>query len=185
MSNLDQYLEQLGKEFGFGRDELEANKKGMLAPSQHERRRSSGLGGAITGIVFAVLFFLGGLGGAFALWSDFTHRGTRELERVDRNGIVMLAGAGVFLSFLCALGARSAFKSLAKRRAEFDAGAVKKLEGPAHKIHVRRGRGNDSFYLELGGQRFSTTRAGWELITQGARYRLYVLSGEILSLEPG
>lgn len=184
-SQLDIYLEQLTQTHGFTLEQLAANRAGQIHPTQLARNRSAGRGGGIGCLVFAFILLVGAGGGALALYDDFSRHGSQPVGRVDMNGIYMLAGGGTLLSLLSVAFAFSAFASVKRRRALYDAGKVVVLQGPMQKIHVRRSKGGDSFLYELQGRRFSARREGWLAVTQGMTYRLYTVGEDLLSLEPG
>ena len=184
-SQLDIYLDQLAKTHGFTLEQLAANRAGQIHPTQLAGNRSAGRGGGIGCLVFALCLLLGALGGALALYDDFSHHGARPVGRVDMNGIRMLGGGGTLLSLVSVAFALSAFASVKRRRALYDAGKIVVLLGPMQKIHVRGSKTGDRFLYELQGRRFSARREGWQAVTQGMRYRLYTVGEDLLSLEPG
>ena len=69
-----------------------------------------------------------------------------------------------------------------KRIAAFVSGRIEVLEGPLDK-QVVRGNG-DSHAFRVCGRSFHTSRQPWELLTQGAVYRLHCVDDVLLSLAP-
>lgn len=178
MSDLDQYLDQLGRAHGFTKDELEANRAGVLHPAQLARSQRGSLAGPVFWVVFVALVLVGGLGGAWVFVDD----SGSSLSRVDRNALIaiLVATAGGTLGF-SALGLRSV-RSAAQRRAAFRAAPVTVLEGAVSKGHVY-GTGQ-AFWFDLGGRRFFLSHDAWELVTHGATYRCYLVAGQLMTFEP-
>ena len=169
---------------GFTLEELATNRAGKIHPDQAVRLRSTGRGGGIGCLVFSILVFLGTTGGAAALYYDFSHHLREEVGRTDLNGLKLLAGGGTLLALLIFGVAMSTFRDVKKQRALFDAGQVAVVEGIIERLHVRQRRVGDFYYYVLGGQRFSVSHEAWQLVDGRSRYRVYVVSGMMVSLEP-
>lgn len=177
MSDLGQYLDQLGRAHGFTNEELEANRAGVVHPAQLARSQRGSLRGPVFWVVFVALVLGGGLVGAWVFVED-----SSPLSRVDRNALIaiLLATAVGTLGF-SALGLRSV-RSAARQRAAFRAAPVTVLEGQVSKGHVY-GNGR-AFWFDLGGRRFFLGNDAWELVTHGATYRCYVIAGQLMTFEP-
>jgi hypothetical protein len=106
------------------------------------------------------------------------------VQGVDLNGLKLLAGGGTLLALFIFGVAMSTFRTVKKQRALFDAGQVAAIEGIIERLHVRQRSVGDFYYYVLGGQRFPVSREAWELVDGRSRYRLYVVAGMLLSLEP-
>ena len=178
MSDLDQYLDQLGRAHGFTKDELEANRAGVVHSAQLARSQRGSLAGPVFWVVFVALVLGGGLGGAYA----FVEGSSGTLSRVDRNALIaiLVATAVATLGF-SVLGLRSV-RSAASRRAAFRAAPVTVLEGPVSKGHVSGSA--RLFWFDLGGKRFFLSNDTWELVTHGATYRCYLVAGQLMTFEP-
>lgn len=179
-SQLEIYLDQLAGTHHFTLEQLAENRAGRLHPVQLARRRSSGFGAGIGCLVFAVLVLVGSVGGALALYDDFR----KPISRVDMNGLYLLGGGGTVVALVMFVAAFFMFRGVKQRRAVFDRGQVHTLQGQLQKIHIRRGRNPDSFLYELEGHRFNVDREGWDMVTQGMRYKIYYLERDLLSIEP-
>ncbi len=177
MSDLDQYLDQLGRAHGFTKDELEANRALVVHPAQLARSQRGSLWRPVFWVVFVGLVLGGGLVGAWVFVED-----SSPLSRVDRNALIaILVATAVGTLGFSVLGRRSV-RSAAQRRAAFRAAPVTVLEGPVSKGHVY-GTGQ-AFWFDLGGRRFFLTNDTWELVTHGATYRCYVVAGQLMTFEP-
>jgi hypothetical protein len=179
--NLQAYLDQLGRAHGFDREQLAMNRAGRVHPSQAARGKRSGIGCGVFLVLLALLVLAGGTGGAAALYSDLRE----PISRVDMNGVYALAAAGVLLSLVFAAIAVSQFLSVGRRRGQYATGGCGLAEGPLFKTRVRHSRNPDTYHVEVGGLRFTVGQALFDLVTQGARYRVYHVAGDLLSLEPG
>jgi hypothetical protein len=178
VSELERYLDQLGRAHGFDRAHLEANRRGVLHPAQLERSQRGARSGPIVWALFVTTLLVGGLGGAYA----FVDGSSEPLSRVDRNALIAILGATTVATLGFAwLGVRSARRA-ARRRALFRTSGVVTIEGPVSKGSVRGSA--STYWLDLGGQRFFVTRRTWELVTHGAGYRGYLVAGELLTFEP-
>ncbi len=177
MSDLEQYLDQLGRAHGFTKDELEANRALVVHPAQLARSQRGSLAGPVFWVVFVALVLGGGLVGAWVFVED-----SSPLSRVDRNALIAILLATVVgtLGF-SALGLRSV-RSAARRRAAFRAAPVTVLEGAVSKGHVY-GAGQ-AFWFDLGEKRFFLGNDAWELVTQGGTYRCYLVAGQLMTFEP-
>ena len=177
MSDLDQYLDQLGRAHGFTKDELEANRAGVVHPAQLARSQRGSLAGPAFWVVFVALVLGGGLGGAWVFVED-----SSPLSRVDRNALIaILVATAVGTLGFSALGLRSV-RSAASRRAAFRAAPVTVLEGPVSKGHVSGSA--RLFWFDLQGKRFFLSNDTWELVTHGATYRCYLVAGQLMTFEP-
>lgn len=177
MSDLDQYLDQLGRAHGFTKDELEANRAGVVHSAQLARSQRGSLAGPVFWVVFVALVLFGGLGGAWVFVED-----SSPLSRVDRNALIaILVATAVGTLGFSALGLRSV-RSAASRRAAFRAAPVTVLEGPVSKGHVSGSA--RLFWFDLGGKRFFLSNDTWELVTHGATYRCYLVAGQLMTFEP-
>ncbi|HEY3517671.1 MAG TPA: hypothetical protein VGL98_11545 [Gammaproteobacteria bacterium] len=175
------HLEELGRRHGFTLDELEANRRGGLHPKQRARGLHKGRVAVIVLTTLAILAAACGLVGGYLFYDGLG----AEPSRVDVNAAYAIGGVGVLIGlvfFICA--AVSAVRKRA-RKAAFAAGRIDVLEGPMNKIHIR-GRGTASQLLfRVGGRSFPTSsRKLWDLLTQGANYRLYCVADQLLSFEP-
>lgn len=176
---LEKYVNQLSKAHGFTLPELEANRGGLL----HEKQvaRAQRLTGPLLSFVLGDLCLAAGLIGATLFHDELKP----PISSVDLNAVYAIAGAGIVVA-LCfwAIAVVSFRKSTLRRRA-YQRGGTTTLEGPVLKSGVDgRGGAASSWRLTLNGQTFEVNRATWELVTHGARYRAYVLHGDLLSFEP-
>lgn len=180
MTLLAQTLEQLGRAHGFTLEHLEANRRGEVHPHQRARVRRQAITGPLAAFLVGDLLLVAGLVGAFLF-----HQDLREpVSASDRNAVVAIAGAGVLVSGLFFVGAALSLRRHARRRAAFD-GRVEAVEGPALKAGLEgRGGASSRWWFSISGRRFDVHRATWELVTHGARYRAFVIGGDLLSLEP-
>lgn len=179
MTELEQYLSQLGKAHGFSLEELEANRQGQVHPRQ--LAGAKGLGGVIAAFVFTLLSSAGGSIGASLYYDDVR----KPLERLDRNALIGIVGATVLVTLFFFAIFVSAVRGRRRRVAAFARGAVEVLSGPVVKSGVEgRGGAASSWYLGFGGRRFPVLRDTWELVTHGAAYRAYVVDDRLLSFEP-
>lgn len=178
--NLHAYLEQLGRSHAFTWEELAANRALRIHPAQLARGRRSGIGAGVVLVVLALLALGGGLGGAALLYADLRP----PISRVDMNGVVALAAAGIVVGAGLGIGAIATFVGVGRRRRVFERGQAFTVEGPIQKIHIRRGRGGDTYRYRIGAQTFDVSREAWHLVTHGARYRAYFVLEDLLSLEP-
>lgn len=179
MSELEQYLAQLGKAHGFTLEELETNRQGKIHPRQLVSAK--GMGGVITAFIFTLLSGAGGSVGALLYYDDVR----KPLERLDRNALIGIVGATVVVTLFFFAIFMSAVRGRRRRVAAFARGTVEVLTAPVVKSGVQgRGGAASSFYLTFGSRRFPVLRDTWELVTHGASYRAYVVDERLLSLEP-
>jgi hypothetical protein len=176
---MDEYLGQLGQAHGFTLEELRANQAGVLHPAQLARGRRQGRFGIAVFVALGVLALVAGMGGAW-LYLDSFH--LYPPTRTDYNAMVAIAGAGdlVALAFFVA-----AWRSGRRRRARlaaFEQGRIDVVEGPLDKVHVGGSQGYTTFRVR--DRRFGASRRLFELLTQGAAYRLYLVDDQLLSLAP-
>ncbi len=172
-------LEALAAAHGFTLEELAANRERRLSPAQRERGRVTY--GAVGCFSFgAVLMPASFIGGAWLLYDDYA----KPVSALDMRGLMALGMGGVVLGVICAIVAVVSLVMLRRRRDAYEKGHVTVLEGPLQKVHVRHGRSADEFLYELHGRRFVVNEAGWTLVHGGARYRVYAMRSELLSLEP-
>ncbi len=177
----DTYLEQLGREHGFTLAELEANRQGALHPAQLARGTRKGLASVVVLTVLGFLALGGGLVGAYVFYDGLGP----DPSSVDLNAVYVTGGAGVVLALIFFVGAGTSFVRRRARKAAFVRGRIDVLEGPLNKVHIR-GRGFASQYIfRVGGRSFRTSEKLWELLTQGAHYRLYCVADQLLSFAPG
>lgn len=178
MNQQMEYLQALARAFHFTLDELHANQRGELHPAQLARARRKGSVGVVFLALLGVAFLIGGLSGA-SLWRDSLGPAPSQ---VDANLVVIIAVAGVLLALLCLVLAWRGHRRRRKRVAAFANGRIDLLEGPLDKQAVL---GNvSSYWFRVRGRTFPTTRQPWELLTQGAVYRLYCLDDVLLSVAP-
>jgi len=173
-----EYVAQLGREHGFTVDEWRANLAGQVHPAQVARGKRQGLVGVVVLDLLGTLALAGGLGGAMAFRDSLGP----DPSGVDLNAVKAIAGVGVLLAIACFAGAVRGLLRWRARKAAFERGVVDVLEGPLQKVEVR---GNAAHcYFAVKGRRFDTTRALWELLTQGAAYRLHCVADQLLSFAP-
>ena len=173
------HLGQLGRALGFSVDELHSNLRGVLHPAQLARLRREGRVAAVVLALLGASALAGGILGAVAyqgayLPSDSTLREAAQIR---------WAGVSLGLFFLACAGA-SVFRRR-RRNARYALGRVEVAQGPLHKIHVRgRGGVQDRYRFQVDGRGFDTLEEGWELLTQGAVYRMHSVGDRFLSLVP-
>ena len=172
------YLEQLGRQHGFTLDELEANRRGALHPGQLARGLRKGLVSIVVLATLGLLALGSGLVGAYAFYEELGP----DPSRVDVNAAYAIAGAGVFLGLVFFVCAGISVARRRARKAAFVAGRIEVLEGALDKIRIGGTAG--AFHFRVGGRSFSTSPTLWELLTQGANYRLYCVADQLLSFEP-
>lgn len=180
MDPLHAYLQQLAKAHGFTLEQLAANRARHVHPAQVARGRNSGVVSGVVLVVLSILIFAGGVGGALLLYDDLRP----PVSQVDMNGVFALAGGGVVVALGLGAGAIATFVGVGRRRGAYARGAIGAVDGPVHKLHVRRRRGGDTYRLHIGGRSFDVSRDLWEIVTQGARYRGYFVAEDLLSIEP-
>lgn len=178
--DLGAYVEQLAKAHGFTAEQLAANRARQIHPAQVARGRRSGIGCGVVLIVVAVMVLAGGITGALLLYDDLRP----PIAQVDMNGVYALAAGGLVLALGLGIAAVMTFVKVARQRRAYERGEPSLAEGPMQKVHVRT-RGGDIYRYGIGGCTFDVSRQGWELVTQGARYRVYYVLGDLLSIEPG
>jgi hypothetical protein len=78
------------------------------------------------------------------------------------------------------------WRRLAVRRRIYERAQLGVLEGALEKIHVPRAgkRGGDEYRYRIGERSFAVRRAAWDMTTAGARYRIYFVADDLLSIEP-
>jgi hypothetical protein len=172
------YLEQLGRQHGFTLDELEANRQGTVHPGQLARGLHKGLASIVVLATLGLLVLAAGLVGAYAFYEELGP----DPSRVDVNAAYAIAGAGVFLGLVFFVCAGISVARRRARKAAFVTGRIEVLEGALDKIHF--GGTASEFRFRVGGRSFSTSPRVWELLTQGATYRLYCVADQLLSFEP-
>jgi hypothetical protein len=179
--NTNTYLEQLGREHGFTLAELEANRQGALHPAQLARGTRKGIASLIVLAVLGVLALGGGLVGAYVFYDGLGP----NPSSVDLNAVYAIGGAGVVFGLVFFVCARISFVRCRARKAAFVSARIDVLEGPMNKTHIS-GRGVPHQYIfRVGGRSFHTSEKLWELLTQGAHYRLYCVADQLLTFEPG
>lgn len=174
------YLEQLAKAHGFTLEQLAANRDRQIHPAQLARGRRSGVGSGVVLVILALVILAGGVGGALLLYSDLRP----PISQVDLNGVFALAGAGLVIAIGLGIAAITTFRKVGRRRDAYGRGQPDLVEGPVQKIHIRRRRERDAYRYQIGGKTFDVPHDGWQLVTQGARYRAYFVAGDLLSIEP-
>ncbi len=179
---LNPYLDQLARAHGFTLEALMANRAGHVHPTQRVQGGKKGIGQAVFLFVLAVLLLAGGIGGAAVFYDDLNP----PISDTDMNAVYAMAGGGVVLGLAAVAGGIVTVLRVGERRGAYQRGLLEVLEGPIAKIVVRGKRGvQDVFRYQIGGRTFDfVPRAGWELVTYGARYRVYCVAGDLLSLEP-
>lgn len=178
MSDLEQYLNQLGKAHGFTKEELDANRSGVVHPAQLARSQRGAISGPVFWVVFVAAILVGGLGGAYV----FVDGSSSPLSRVDRNALIAILGATTLATLLFSWAGISSVRRAARQREAFRAGTVTVVEGLVARGAVRGQHAR--FWLDLGGQRFSVGRSTWELVTHGATYRGCLIAGQLVTFEP-
>jgi hypothetical protein len=178
--NLQRYLEQLGASHDFTLEQLMSNRAGQVHPAQVARGWSRDVGFGVFFCFVALLVLAGGVGGALLLYDDMRP----PISRVDMNGVYALAAAGVVLGGLIFWAALGTFASVGRRRAAYRRGVCQMVEGPVQKVRIQQRRAADRFGYQIDNQRLYAPNAGWQMVTAGARYRIYFIGDELLSLEP-
>lgn len=181
-ADLQDYLLQLGRAYGFTLDQLEANRAGLIHPAQLARGRASGVARGAMLLILAIAALSGGAAGASALHDELRP----PISQVDMNGVYALVAAGVLVAITLGAAALATLLGVRQRRGIYARGELCVVEGPAHKIHIhRRGGAGDTRLCRVGDRTFPTQRSAWDLITQGAQYRAYFAGSDLLSIEPG
>jgi hypothetical protein len=174
------YLEQLGRQHGFTLDELEANRRGALHPGQLARGVRKGMVSIVVLATLGLLALGTGLVGAYAFYEGLGP----DPSRVDVNAAYAIAGAGVFLGLVFFVCAGISVARRGARKAAFATGRIEVLEGALDKMHIIGGGTPSEYSFRVAGRSFPTLPAVWELLTQGANYRLYCVADQLLSFEP-
>jgi hypothetical protein len=179
---LNPYLDQLARAHGFTLEALMANRAGHVHPTQRVQGGKKGIGLAVFLFVLALLLLGAGIGGAAVFYDDLRP----PISDTDMNAVYAMAGGGVVLALAAVVGGIVTVLRVGQRRGAYQRGALEALEGPIAKTVIRGKRGvPDVFRYQIGGRTFDfVPRAGWELVTHGARYRVYCVAGDLLSLEP-
>lgn len=173
------YLEQLGRAHGFTVDELRSNLQGVLHPTQSARLQRKGRVAAVVLLVLGILSLVGGILGADA------YQGSYAASEWTLKEAAQIRWAGVTLGVFFLLCAATSVYRRRKRNAVYALGRVEVEQGPLHKIHVQgRGGVQDRYRFRVGGRAFDTLELGWELLTEGAIYRMHCAGGQFLSLIP-
>lgn len=175
------YLEQLGRAHGFTLAELQTNRLGLVHPGQLASGTRLGLGAALTTFVLGTLALAGGLLGAYLFHESLGPKPTQT----DLNAVYAIGGVGVVVALAFFIGTGV---SLAKRQARNAAYAKRRidvLEGALHKVYVQ-GRTDvpDRYLFKVDGRSFDASRTLFELLTEGAHYKLYCVGDRLLSFEP-
>ncbi len=179
-TELERYVGQLAKAHGFTLAELEANRTGVLHEAQVTRAKRGAVTGGFIAFVLGDLCLAAGLVGAMLF-----HDGLRPpISSVDLNAVYGIAGAGIVVALTLWAVAVVSFRKGARRKRAYLGGGPTTFEGPALKSSIEGRRGASTWNLTFGGQTFQVSRATWELVTHGAKYRAYVMHGELLSFEP-
>jgi hypothetical protein len=173
------YVDQLAKAHGFTMEELAANRARQIHAAQIARARGKGTVSGVVLVILSLLALAGGVGGALLLHADLRP----PVSQVDMNGVYMLAGGGVVVALGLAAGALATFVGVSRRRGAYARNEIAAVDGPAQKLHVRRGS-NNWYRCTFSGRTFEVSREAFELVNQGLRYRVYFVRDELLSLEP-
>jgi hypothetical protein len=176
---MEEYLGQLGRAYGFTLDELRANQAGRLHPAQVARGRRKGAVAVVVLVLSGVLALAAGLGGAWYYIDSFY---LYPPTRTDYNAMVAIGGAGVLVGLAFFVGAHRSLRQRRKRRAAFEQGRLDVVEGPMNKVEVTGSQGY--FTFQVRDRRFGASRQLFELLTQGATYRLYLVDDQWLSFAP-
>ncbi len=172
------YLEQLGRHHGFTLAELEANRQGALHPVQLGRGLRKGLVTVAVLTVLGVVALGAGVVGAYVFYDSLGP----DPSRVDLNAVYAIVGAGAVLALVFFICARISLVRRRARKAAFVSGRLDVLERPMHKTFIS---GTASQWIfRVAGRSFHVSRPLWELLTQGAHYRLYSVADQLLSFEP-
>lgn len=173
------YLERLGRAHGFSVDELRSNLQGTLHPAQSARLRRKGRIAAVVLAVLGLLALAGGILGGDAYQGSYMASDTTIKEATQ------IRWAGVTLGGFFLLCAGVSVRRRRRRNARYALGQVEVEQGPLHKVHVQ-GRGGvpDRYRFRVGGRAFDTLETGWDLLTEGAIYRMHCIGDELLSLVP-
>ena len=173
------YLDQLGRAHGFSVDELRCNLEGDLHPTQLARLRRQGRIAAVVLFVLGMLFLAGGILGADAYQGSYMPSDSTLKEATQ------IRWAGVTLGGFFLLCAGISVYRRGRRNARYALGRVDVEQGPLHKIHVQgRGGVQDRYRFRVGNRAFDTLAPGWELLTEGAIYRMHCAGDHLLSLIP-
>jgi hypothetical protein len=178
--SMTRHLEQLGRQHGFTLDELETNRRGALHPGQLARGLRKGWVSIVVLATLGLLALGSGLVGAYAFYEELGP----DPSRVDVNAAYAIAGAGVFLGLVFFVCAGISVVRRGARKAAFVAGRIEVLEGALDKTQIGGGGTSGEFRFRVGGRSFRTSSKVWELLTQGANYRLYCVADQLLSFEP-
>lgn len=173
------YLEQLGRAHGFSVDELRSNLQGVLHPTQSARLRRQSRVAAVVLVLLGLLSLAGGIAGAQAYQDSYSPSDTNLKEAAQ----IRWAGVSVGVFFLLCAGV--SVHRRRKRNAVYAQGVVEVEQGPLHKIHVQgRGGVQDRYRFRVGARGFDVLPPAWELLTEGAIYRMHCAGGQFLSLVP-
>lgn len=176
---LHAYLAQLAEAHGFTLEQLAANRGRHIHPAQARKGKAEGTGIAVFFVVLSVLLLAGGIGGAALLYDDLRP----PISQVDMNAVYAIAAGGVLLSGGALAGAIALFRRARRRTQIYEGRQLEVLEGPIHKTHIWGG-GVNQYVYDISGHRFYVMEKAWQLVTHGARYRVYTCAGDLLSLEP-
>ncbi len=179
--SLSAYLEQLGRAHGFTPEELQANRCGELHPAQRLRGMRVGRVGFVVNLLLGTLALCGGLVGAWLFLGSLGDSPSQS----NLDAVVLIAVAGLLLALPFYIGAIVTRMKGGRRRQAFLAGQIEVIEGPMQKLQVvGRGGMRSRHLFQVGPRRFDTLPPVWNLLTQGAAYRLYLVHDQLLSLEP-
>lgn len=180
MKSVQDYLEQIGHAHGFTLAELQANQGGVLHPAQLARGSRKGLVALVVLTVLGGLSLAGGLIGA-AMFQESL--GSQPFDS-DLGAVKAIRSAGIVLGGFFFVCAGVSFVRWRARRAAFAQSRLEVVEGPMLKTYIQ-GRGiPDRYLFQVGPRRFDASRKLWELLTQGAAYRLFLVSDQLLSFAP-
>ncbi len=160
-------------------EELQMNRAGQIHPSQ-AARTDRGSGWAVALGIYAVATLVVAIVGGLIVYGPFPSSGA------DRGGLIGLVVGGAIHAAIFGGVAMLIWKRVAARRRAYESARLGVLEGALEKVHIARGakRGGDEYRYSIGGRSFCVRRAAWEISADGARYRIYFVAGDLLSIEP-
>lgn len=176
--SLEEQLKVLAREAEFTLEELEANRAGKMLPAQVARHRP-GAGGFIFFLLLGLFGLAGGVGGALFFYDSLR----KPVDRVDMNGVYALAIGGLVIGLGFIAFAVSVHSGSRSTRTELDRGDCFFWD-----IEFAFTREDltfkDYFYVRRGDQQLQIPRNVARKMRPGARYRVYIAAGRLISLEP-
>lgn len=171
--------EQFARLHGFTMEELQTNRAGQIHPSQ-AARTDRGSGCAVALGIYAAATLVVAIVGGLIMYGPFPSSGA------DRGGLIGWVGGGAIHAAIFGGVAMLIWKRVAARRRVYESARLGVLEGALEKVHIRRGakRGGDEYRYRIGERSFCVPRAAWGIAADGARYRIYFVAGDLLSIEP-